>query len=193
MHDFLASIANSEAWNQAGQSTTFAQDDETPTAAMPGRAATDQPVGAKEESASGGGLMHVVLMPMEAVNSLTAPSNVKVPSNFLYVRFSKPFLERYFCRQVVQTNPVNDNILGAAVSGTSQTVGATQLELANNSSQAQAKLRLTGTTTFDTVADSGPIEIFTRGTTKFSAAEGISFDGLNLVHHDDGCKASTQS
>ena len=132
-------------------------------------------------------------MPVDAVSSLTADSDVKVPCNFLYVRFSKPFLERYFCRQVDRTNAVNDNILGASVSGTSHTVGATHLELADNSSQAQMTLRLAGNTKFDTIGDSGPIEIFTRGTTNFTATEELSFDGLRLVHHDEGCKANTQS
>ena len=180
VHDFLASAVNRGLWNQAGESST-AGNREAEAAAIPSKG--DPP----------GGLLQVVLMPVDAVSSLTADSDVKVPCNFLYVRFSKPFLERYFCRQVDRTNAVNDNILGVAVSGTSHTVGATHLELADNSSQAQMTLRLAGNTKFDTIGDSRPVEIFTRGTTNFTAAEELSFDGLRLVHHDEGCKANTQS
>jgi len=134
-------------------------------------------------------LLHGALKPL--VNA-TDP-DVKVPANFMYVRFSKPFLEKHFCTQIDRTMPVCDTILGASVSGTSRTIAGSTLELINNESQAQAKLRLVGTTQFQTVAASGPARIYSQGITTFASTEQIWFDGFDLQHHDDGCVAQTRT
>jgi hypothetical protein len=135
------------------------------------------------------GLLYRVLKPVMSATD----ADIKVPANFMYVRFSKPFLEKYFCTHIDRTMPVRDTILGASVSGTSRTIADSTLELANNESQAQAKLRLVGTNWFQTVAASGPIRIYSRGTTAFTSTEQIWFDGLNLRHRDDGCVAQTRT
>jgi len=134
-------------------------------------------------------LLYGVLKPL--VNA--TDSDVRLPANFMYVRFSKPFLEKHFCTQIDRTIPVRDTILGAYVTGTSRTVAASTLELINNESQAQAKLRLVWTTRFQTVATSGPARIYSKGTTTFTATQQIWFDGFNLQHHDDGCMAQTRT
>ncbi len=114
------------------------------------------------------------------VTKLVAGPDVAVPNNFMYVRFSKSFLQAYFRRQVERTSPVQQNVLGAAVRGTSHTVGQTVMELVNNPTQAEAKLILKGTTTFQTVSYSGPVEIYGQGQTDFTASKKIWFDGLNV-------------
>ena len=153
-----------------------------------GAAVTNVIAGSSEDSATRE-LLYGVLKPL--VNA-TDP-DVKLPANFMYVRFSKPFLEKYFCTQIDRTIPVRDTILGASVMGTSRTIADSTLELINNASQAQGKLRLVGTTRFQTVAASGPIQIYSKGTTTFTSTQQIWFDGFNLQHHDDGCVAQTRT
>jgi hypothetical protein len=127
------------------------------------------------------------------VTKLVAGPDVAVPNNFMYVRFSKSFLEAYFRRQIERTSPVQQNVLGAAVRGTSHTVGQTVMELVNNPTQAEAKLILKGTTTFQTVSYSGPVEIFGHGETDFTAWKKIWFDGLNVQQAPAHATATTHT
>jgi len=127
------------------------------------------------------------------VTKLVAGPDVAVPNNFMYVRFSKSFLEAYFRKQIERTSPVQQNVLGAAVRGTSHTVGRTVMELVNNPTQAEAKLILKGTTTFNTVSYSGPVEIFGHGETDFIAWKKIWFDGLNVQQAPAHATATTHT
>jgi hypothetical protein len=127
------------------------------------------------------------------VTKLMAGPDVAVPNNFMYVRFSKSFLETYFRRQVDRTAAVHQTVLGAAVRGTSHTLGRTVLELVNNPTQAEAKLILKGMTTFNTVSYSGPVEIFGQGKTDFTASKKIWFDGLNVQQAPAKATATTHT
>jgi len=134
-----------------------------------GDAAVANAIAGSSQDSAPRGLLHGVSQPsMKATDS-----DVKVPANFMYVRFSKTFLEQHFCTQIDRTMPVCDTILGASISGTSRTIAGSTLELVNNESQAQAKLRLLGATRFQTVAASGPARIYSKGTTTFASTEQI--------------------
>lgn len=136
---------------------------------------------------------NTIVSSVASVGKLVASQDVAIPNNFMYVRFSKPFLQAYFARQVERRGAVNQTILGAAVRGTSHTLGRTALELMNNPAQAEAKLVLTGRTNFDTVSYSGPVEIFGRGATNFLATKKIWFDGLNVQQTPAQVTATTHT
>jgi hypothetical protein len=131
------------------------------------------------ESASPLAGIRAIVAPVAAAAQMVSSQEVKVPNNFMYVRFSKAVLESYVCKRFDQTAPVSDTILGACVSGTSRTIGHSELELVDNPAQAQAKLILTGAMRFNTVGRSGPIQVYSRGTTSFTSAKGMWFDGLS--------------
>jgi hypothetical protein len=118
---------------------------------------------------------------VEVVGGVVNPASVTVPANVIYVRFSKSFLRFYFCKRFEKDLPVRDTILGAAVRGTSRTLANTELELIENPKDAQAKLFFKGITTFNTTSYSGPVQIHSRGTTKFTSQKKVWFDGLNVA------------
>jgi hypothetical protein len=136
---------------------------------------------------------NTIVSSVAGVGKLVAGQDVAVPNNFMYVRFSKSFLQAYFARQIERQGQVNQTVLGAAVRGTSRTLGRTALELMNNPAQAEAKLVLLGKTDFDTVSYSGPVQIYGRGETKFSATKKIWFDGLNVQQSPAQVTATTHT
>jgi hypothetical protein len=117
----------------------------------------------------------------------------KVPANVIYVRFSKPFLETYFCKRFEKTMPVRDNVLGAEVYGTSRTVARTELGLVDNPNSAQANLLFKGTTAFNSTSYKGPVQIFSHGTTAFTSEKKISFDGTDIRQSDPKITAHTNT
>ncbi len=117
---------------------------------------------------------------VDVISAIADPESLAVPDNFMYVRFSKSFLESYICRQYERKSPVYDNILGAAVRGNSHTTARTELDLIDNPSEAQARLRFKGVTRFNTVSYSGPISIFSQGITGFVSEKRLWFDGMSI-------------
>jgi hypothetical protein len=93
-----------------------------------------------------------------------------MPRNMIYVRLSRQFLQRMALHDLSQRAAVNDTVLGAKVVGVSQTVGSTEFELQPSDSYGSAEIHLFGTNTYNTVADAGPIQVFTNGVTRFASA-----------------------
>jgi hypothetical protein len=129
----------------------------------------------------------------ETVLSLMPSKDVTVPSNFMYVRFSKAYLEKRFYKLTDRTLPVNDTVLGAAVSGTSRTIAHTELQLVENPRQAQFTLLFRGTSWVNSVATSGPVHIHSHGATEFTSTKKLWFDGVNIQQTDAHSTADTNT
>jgi hypothetical protein len=127
------------------------------------------------------------------ISQVVNTEDKKVPSNVIYVRFSKPFLETYFCKNFERISPVRDNVLGAEVYGTSRTVARTELGLVDNPNSAQANLLFKGTTAFNSTSYKGPVQIFAHGTTAFTSEKKIYFDGTDIRQSDPKITAHTNT
>jgi len=127
------------------------------------------------------------------ISQVVNTEDKKVPANVIYVRFSKPFLETYFCKKFERVSPVRDNVLGAEVYGTSRTVARTELGLVDNPNSAQANLLFKGTTAFNSTSYKGPVQIFSHGTTAFTSEKKIYFDGTDIRQSDPKITAHTNT
>lgn len=100
-------------WNKfvlTGDSTFWAR---APSDGSPREAQVANAIAESSKDSPPRELLYGVLKPLIDATD----SDVKVPANFMYVRFSKPFLEKHFCTQIDRTMPVRDTVLGASVSG----------------------------------------------------------------------------
>lgn len=120
----------------------------------------------------------VVAEAVSVVHSATllAQPSARVPENMVYVRLSRPFLQRLIQREVRQRGPVNDFILGSTITGTSDTTGSTELVLQPNAQHGELEIRLSGVISYRTVASHGPVEIFADGTAQFASAKAVWID-----------------
>ncbi|HEX3998459.1 MAG TPA: SHD1 domain-containing protein [Pirellulales bacterium] len=130
---------------------------------------------------------------MAAAERLLSTSGPSMPENMIYVRLSRPFLERTVYEQVSDSEPVNETVLGSRVGGTSTTTGTTEFELEPSDRSGLAEIRLFGSTTYDTVADAGPIQVFTSGVTRFASAKAIRIDGNGIALGPAVTNAETSS
>lgn len=117
----------------------------------------------------------------------------KVPENMIYVRLSKPFLQRIVGRAVSTRRNVVDNILGSPVSGVCDTNGTTEVALTPNSEYGELEIHFSGTTSYQTVADAGVIQVHVRGGTEFASAKAVRFDGHGIELGPAATNARTSS
>jgi hypothetical protein len=96
-------------------------------------------------------------------------------------------------KDVTQSEPVYDNILGTPITGNSTTVSRTQFELQPNRQAAVGVLRLAGSTSCRTIGSAGPVQIFTTGTTQFQSAKTIWLDGQGIHFAPAVTNAQTHS
>lgn len=129
----------------------------------------------------------------DVVTQEVTQDEIIVPANLIYVRFSHNFLKPFLCKQVDAEHTIRDQVLGAAVSGTCRTIGQTELALLENPRQAQAELRFTGECRFQTVGVADPVQIHSRGTTRFEALTNVKFDGQQVRHSPVTTTASTST
>ena len=139
------------------------------------------------------GATQTVAPAVGVISKVVNADDTKVPANVIYVRFSKPFLETYFCKQFDKTMPVRDNVLGAEVYGTSRTIARTELGLADNPNAAQASILFKGATAFNSTSYKGPVQIFSHGTTQFTSEKKLWFDGTDIRQSDPKIIASTKT
>jgi len=123
---------------------------------------------------------------------LSAPA-APMPENMIYVRLSKPFLERISATDISESGPVNDVILGSPVTGTSKTVGVAHVELQPSETEGLAEIHLFGSTTYDAVADGGPVRIFEHGITGFASSKALRVDGQGIAIGPAATNAKTWS
>lgn len=127
------------------------------------------------------------------VADVVTQEEILVPANLIYVRFSHNFLKPFLCKQVDAEHAIRDRVLGAAVSGTCRTMGQTELTLLENPRQAQAELRFTGECRFQTVGVADPVQVHSRGTTRFEARTNVKFDGQQVRHSPISTTARTST
>ena len=130
---------------------------------------------------------------VDGVTKMVKENDVTVPSNVLYVRFSKSFLEKYFCKNFEDVRPVRDTMLGASVQGTARTIAHTELELVEDPLHVNAVLTFKGTNAFNTVSSKDVVQVFCRGTTRFTSKKRLSFDGMDVRQSAPTTRASTES
>jgi len=116
-----------------------------------------------------------------------------LPENMVYVRLSKPLLERMVRQDVSLRSAVEDNILGTPVSGVSQTSGHAELELQPHPDVGLGQIHFGGTINYDTTGFAGPVQIFTRGITQFQSVKTIWLDGQGIHLAPAATNANTQS
>ena len=109
-----------------------------------------------------------------ALKSLVGRS---LPGNMAYLRVSKRFLDQQVSNEYRGQNPVSDCILGTLSQGTSEITGRTRLVLIPNDHQALIELHFTGSTRFRTSGRSGPVRLYSHGTTWFDSTKRLSLDG----------------
>jgi hypothetical protein len=91
------------------------------------------------------------------------------------VRLTVDLFRPLIDREIDETKPVDDVVLGTRVRGTSRTMGRPSLELLENESAASFDVQLFGTTTSRTVGQNGPAIIRTRADSSFGAAKRVTF------------------
>jgi len=83
-------------------------------------------------------------------------------------------------REVDDTSPVEDCILGTAIYGTGHTIGRVSADLAPGPNRPAVDIRLLGTVTSDSVGYNGPVTIYSKGLTTIDARKRVLFDGTGL-------------
>ena len=111
----------------------------------------------------------------------------------VYVRLSKPILERLVRQDVSRRSAVEDNILGTPITGVSQTLGHAELELQSHPDVGFGQIHFGGTINYDTVGRTGPVQIFARGVTQFQSVKTIWLDDQGIHLTPSATNASTQS
>lgn len=103
----------------------------------------------------------------------------------LRVLVSNEFLSRQFVRPVSQTNPVNENILGTQIYGTSYMNGQVNPLLIDNPNQASLKLLLNANFSSNNIGTNRGVKVRTQGRAHVTASESISLTDGGLVSNND--------
>ncbi len=126
-----------------------------------------------------------------ALSSSGAPPDI--PPNAIYVRLSKPLLNRYVGHRVFKRAAVSDCILGTPVQGTSDTTGRTELRLIPDERRARFVVQLTGTAESTTVGQHDPVSIFTRCWTDFRSTKQVAIENGRIVPSPAQTRARSRS
>lgn len=96
-------------------------------------------------------------------------------------------------RNVNETAPVTDVILGTRIEGTGRTTGNLEIALVPNSARGEFQLRMTGTTRSNTVGRNGPAVIYSNGVTRSIAVKRLFLDRNGLSSLPARASATTRS
>lgn len=89
---------------------------------------------------------------------------------------SQDFLAGGLDQKIDRVQPVTDNILGTAITGTARMVGQTKLKMLTNPDRAGYSVLLSGVANSNTVGYNGPVTIYSRGVTNLNGEKRIHFD-----------------
>jgi hypothetical protein len=106
---------------------------------------------------------------------------------------SQPFLERALSRNVDDVAPVRDMILGTDIYGEGRTVGRTEITSIPSPHEGSLKVLLNGTTYSDTVGYNGPVQIYSKGTTKIHGEKPIYLRSDGLYTGPSSAEATTST
>ena len=94
-----------------------------------------------------------------------------------YGSASVGLLDAAMGREVDETEPVRDNILGTSIHGTGRTTGKVRVELLPTEGRATIVAVMEGTNVADTVGYNGPVVIRSDGNTELTTRKQIFVDG----------------
>ena len=103
-----------------------------------------------------------------------------MPAAIVYVRVSRTFLEDYVEREVARTKTVHDFILGTRITGESDTVGQTRLELLPGSGRLAGKISFAGTVHAHTRGYNGPVVLHQIAHSSFDVSKTIELSDSGL-------------
>jgi hypothetical protein len=103
-----------------------------------------------------------------------------VPAALVYLRVSRDFLEDYVERSVHRRKPVRDCILGARITGESETRGRTQLTLLPSKGQLLGRITFDGTVHSRTTGRKGPVILHNVADSTFHAQKRIAMDDTGV-------------
>ena len=103
-----------------------------------------------------------------------------VPTNLVYIRVSRRFLEQCMETAIEPETPVDDEILGTHLTGKATTLGSASLVLEPDETQAVFHITFSGTIQSETLGYNGPVVLHNDAVTKFLARKQVilSNDGL---------------
>ena len=111
----------------------------------------------------------------------------------LYAQASARFIRAAMSRDIDQTEPVRDCILGTDIHATAHTVGQLDMELGDAEDRALIHVLMSGTVQSDAVGYNGPVQIYNTGTTGISARKTIVVDGRHILALPATSNATTSS
>lgn len=118
--------------------------------------------------------------PLAGLLAALVPAAEAAPTEVVYVRLSRAFLNRDISQRLVVHSPVDQEVLDATVDGTATTETTPTLVMVPDEQQAVLELRLAGVVRSQTTAHSGPMEVYNQGTTEFTASKTIRLVGTSV-------------
>lgn len=102
------------------------------------------------------------------------------------IAISAELINRMVSAEHAESRPVRDRIAGAFVRGQSDVVSRSRIELAPAENEWQLKVRTNGVVESNTLANSGPVRLRSRGATDFAGTKAIAVrpDGVHLQPSD---------
>lgn len=131
-------------------------------------------------------------LPQRLERSQLNTDRTLIPAAIVYVRVSDDFLEDYVERSVNRRKQVQDNILGARITGESDTRGKTRLTLIPSNNQLLAAIAFDGTVCARTRGYKGPVVLHSISDSTFHASKLIGLDDSGLQVAPSSVKASTR-
>jgi hypothetical protein len=98
----------------------------------------------------------------------------------LYAQASARFIRAAMSRDIDETQPVRDCILGTDIHATAHTVGEIGIELGDAEDRALIHVVMSGTAESDAVGYNGPVRIYNSGTTRINARKTIVVDAEHI-------------
>lgn len=99
----------------------------------------------------------------------------------MVLRVSERFLKELFARDINKRTPITRVVLGTRARGTAHTRGRAEVDTKPDKDDAAFHIRITGTTTAQTVGYNGPAIIHSRSITHWVAVKTIRFDGQQFT------------
>lgn len=110
---------------------------------------------------------------IEAIRSPTLNRN-------FYGSASAGLLNAGMGREVDETEPVRDFILGTSIRGTGRTTGNVTVELVPSEDRATIVTVMNGTNVADTIGRNGPVVVYADGTTDLTTRKQVFIDGERM-------------
>ena len=111
----------------------------------------------------------------------------------LQVSIGAPFIERATRTSVVQPDDIRECIVGTPIYGRGTTVGDGWLTTVPGSNPARLQAKFSGTVLSDTVGVSGPVRVYSDGTTALEGVAGIELSDSGLKVTDLSVSASSDA